>query len=311
MAATHGGNAEIKRKQTIIMKEQKEIRTIKVCPGIGDSIWILQKLVNAKEKFHFQIPDGTPQRGKPLYDLLPNIAESAVYVPKLNYKTIDRENIQGKKRQWREINDRSFYLTANRHLESGQRIEKFLPDLPTSYRLGYATTEHDTLLAQELLSDNSRRYIGIYTSAYSNARNVGGWDAASWFKFIKLLYKGKDICFVIVGAPYDVGIMEDLTAQMREYNIPFINTTGQPLAVVIELLKRFSYFIGFPSGLSIINETLGKDGTMFYQQKDKGIINGWADPERIKAGSIKECLFCEPEKIFDWIKSEYQLFNKL
>ena len=98
---------------------------------------------------------------------------------------------------------------------------------------------------------------------------------------------------------------------MQQYNIPFINTTGEPLAVVIELLKRFSYFIGFPSGLSIINETLRKDGVMFYQVKDNGIINTWAEPGRIERGNIKECLFCEPEKIYDWIKSEYKLFNRI
>ncbi len=123
--------------------------------------------------------------------------------------------------------------------------------------------------------------------------------------------KSKDLCFVIVGAPYDAGITEGLCNEMRRDRISFVNTTGQPLGVVIEMLKRFSYFIGFPSGLSIINETLAKDGVMFYQQKDKGIINGWADKQRINNGNIKECLFCEPDQIFDWIKNEYQLFEKL
>jgi ADP-heptose:LPS heptosyltransferase len=289
----------------------KIYRTIKVCAGIGDSIWLMQKLINQNEKFHFQIPDSSPQRGKPLFDLLPQVTASAEYVPGLSYKKLARENIQGRKKRWMDITEKTMYLTANQHLESGLRIEHFLPDLPTSYKLNYMTSEADHLTAAEILKDEQRAYIGIYPSAYSNARNAGGWDAASWFKLIKMLYKGKDICFVIVGAPYDVGITETLTAEMEQYNIPFINTTGQPLGVVIELLKRFSYFVGFPSGLSIINETLGKDGVMFYQVKDKGIINMWAEPGRIKTGNIKECLFCPPEQIYDWIKSEYCLFKKL
>lgn len=291
--------------------KKKETRTIKVCPGLGDNVWLIQKLIHANEKFHFQIPDGSPQRGKQIFDLLPQVTESASYVQGLSYKKIDRENIQGRKRRWMDITEKSMYLTANRHLESNQRIEAFLPDLPTSYRLNYMTSEADHVAAGAILQDDSKAYIGIYTSAYSNSRNAGGWDALAWFKLIKLLYKGKDICFVIVGAAYDVGIVEPLTLEMQAYNIPFIDTTGQPLGVVIELLKRFSYFIGFPSGLSIINETLGKDGVMFYMQKDKGIINMWAEPERIKEGRIKECLFCEPEKIYDWIKNDYQLFKKL
>jgi len=288
----------------------KNFRTIKVCPGIGDSIWLIQKLINANERFHFQIPDGTPQRGKPLFDLLPQVAVSAEYVPGLSYKKLSRENIQGKKRRWMDINERTMHLTANQHLESGMRIEEFFPDLPTSYKLNYITTEEDHKTAAEILSDDLI-YIGIYPSAYSNARNAGGWDARQWFKLIKLLYKGKDICFVIIGASYDEGITEPLMNELALYNIQRINTTGQSLGVVIELLKRLSYFIGFPSGLSIINETLGKDGVMFYQVKDKGIINMWAEPSRIAAGNIKECLFCEPEAIYDWIKNDYELFKKL
>jgi len=288
------------------------MRTIKVCAGIGDSIWVLQKLLNQNEKFHFQIPDGSPQRGKPLYDLLPQIASSAEYVPGLTYTKLAKENIQNRKQRWMDISEKTFALTANSHVEAGKRIEGFLYDLPTSYRIEYATTKADSVAAQKLLYDNTKRYIGIYTSAYSNARNVGGWVMLDWFKLIRLLHaKNRDIVFVIVGAPYDVGITDELITEMRAAKIQFINTTGQQLPVVIELLKRFSYFIGFPSGLSILNETLGKDGTMFYQDKVKGIINTWADPDRIKNGSIKECLFCDPLAIYDWIANEYCLIDKL
>jgi ADP-heptose:LPS heptosyltransferase len=292
--------------------EIKQFRTIKVCAGIGDSIWILQKLVNSNEKFSFKIPDGSPQRGKPLFDLLPQVAASAQYITGLSYMKVDKENIQNRRRNWHQINEKEFFLTANRHLESRMRIENFLPDLPTSYRLDYNTTDQDAQTAGKILFDGQKRYIGIYTSAYSNARNAGGWVLADWFKLIKLMsLKNKDLCFVIVGAPYDEGITEELMAEMRTNRISCVNTTGQPLSVVVELLKRFSYFIGFPSGLSIMNETLAKDGVMFYTPKDKGIINSWADKQRIMAGNIKECLFCDPAQIFDWIKSEYCLFEKL
>jgi ADP-heptose:LPS heptosyltransferase len=287
-------------------------RTIKVCAGIGDSIWLIQKLINQPEKFHFHIPDGSPQRGKPLFDLLPQVTASATYVPNLTYTKIKAENAQAKKNKWAQIKEKEFYLSANLHLEQHKRIENFLPDLPTSYQLEYKTTAQDVSTAERLLFDGQKRYIGIYTSAYSNARNAGGWVMADWFRLIRLMHsKNRDICFVIVGALYDVGITDELTAEMRANRIPFVNTTGQPLGVVVELLKRFSYFIGFPSGLSILNETLAKDGVMFYTEKDKGIINCWADKDRIMAGSIKECLFCDPAAIFDWIKNEYQLFEKL
>lgn len=288
------------------------MRTIKVCAGIGDSIWLIQKLINQPEKFHFQIPDGSPQRGKPLFDLLPQVTASASYVPGLSYNKIDKNNIQARKKKWSLISEKDFFLTANRHLESKVRIEYFLPDLPTSYTLDYQTSASDKATAEKILYDNGKRYIGIYTSAYSNARNAGGWIMQNWFKLIRLLHaKNRDIVFVIIGAPYDAGITDELITEMRRAGILYINTTGQPLSVVIELMKRFRYFIGFPSGLSIINETLGKDGVMFYTEKDKGIINTWADKQRINNGNIKECLFCDPAAIYDWIVNEYCLIEKL
>lgn len=291
---------------------EQNYRTITVQPGIGDAIWVLQKLLNQPEKFHFKIPDGSPQRGKALFDLLPQIAVSAEYAPGLTYKKIARENAQATKKKWSQIKEKEFFLSANEHLEARRRIEDFLPDLPTTYQLDYVTTNKDAETAGKLLYDDSKRYVGIYTSAYSNARNAGGWELDQWLKLIKLMHaKNRDICFVLIGASYDVGITETLETELRRLFIPFENTTGQPLGVVVEMLKRLLYFIGFPSGLSIINETLAKDGVMFYMKKDSGIINSWAEKGRVAAGNIKECLFCPAEQIFDWIKNEYCLFEKL
>lgn len=56
------------------------MRVIKVCPGIGDNIWLLMKLVNAGERFIFHLPNGKPQRGKQIFDLFPQVAAAAEYV---------------------------------------------------------------------------------------------------------------------------------------------------------------------------------------------------------------------------------------
>lgn len=288
------------------------MRKITTPPGLGDFIWLAQKLINQSEKFHIVMSNGLPQRGHQLAEILPGLIESHEYAPNITYNRLKKENIQGRKRQWSQVKEREFYLTANEHLEHGNRIEEFFPDLQTTYKLDYSTSTQAANTANKLLYDSNKRYVGIYTSAYSNARNAGGWILADWFKLIRLMNgKNKDICFVLIGALYDEGITDRLVDDLRLSRIPFINTTGQPLPVVIEILKSLSYFVGFPSGLSIINETLHKDGVMFYTQKDKGIINTWAEPSRIKNGSIKECLFCEPAMIFDWIKNQYQLFEKL
>lgn len=298
------------------------MRTINMPPGLGDGVWILQKLINANERFIFRIPGGDPQRGKQLYDLLPQVSEKAFYDKTLKFRNVKNENVGHGK--WADIKREEMSLEANTHLEQGKRIEKFLPDLPTSYTLPYQTTDKQKAKAKEILR-GVKNTIGIYCSTYSGSRNWGTWALAEWLELIELF--GTGYTFVVIGAEYD-----DLTMflywQLHEKKIPAINTVGQDLGTVIEILKRLDYFIGFPSGLSIINETLGKDGVMFLadvpqhigenrwtindegkkvRMRVGGLMNNWADPKRIKNGNIKECLFCAPQQIFNWIKENKKL----
>lgn len=293
------------------MSMSSNLRTITLPAGIGDALWVLSKIINTKEKFHFRIPDGSPQRGKQIFDLLPQVAESCTYTPDLSYSKIDKQNAAVRGKKWTDIKQQSFTLSANTWLEQGNRLEKFLPDLPISYRLDYATTNRDRSIAGSLLHDDGK-YIGIYGSAYSNARHWGMWGPDEWANLIQLMYQcDRSLKFVIIGAPYDNDLAELLKAKLHEYRIPFVNSIGQPLSVVVEILKRLAYFIGFPSGLSILNETLGKDTLMFYPEKLNLMMNAWAEPSRIASGAYKGCQKCPPEKLFDWIKNEYQLFKRL
>jgi len=268
------------------------MRTIKTCPGIGDTIWLFMKLINQPEKFHWKIGDGSPQRGKAIFELFPQLVESFEYIPNCGYNKVKRNATHGK---WHKFAAQEFYLEANSHLELGNRIENFLPDLPTTFKLEYATSEDDFLTSNKLLSiDGSKprvSYIGVYTSAYSNARHWGGWQAKEWLELIRLIQKhNPEYKFVFIGADYDIGIPGDIMSKLKPNQ--FIDTIGQPLSVAVEILKRLDCFIGFPSGLSIINETLAaKQTIMFYPPHLSKLINAWPDPERIENASYKGCIF--------------------
>lgn len=273
------------------------MRSIVVPSGIGDFLWLAMKLVNTGEKFDIVIPESKPQRVHQLASLMPYLINSVKFQNGLSYKKINTGNIQNTTKNWKGIKQNSFYLSANRHLEQGKRIETFLPDLDTSYTLDYNTTENDISTAKVFCS-GLEDYIGIYCSSYAGSRNWGTWQEKEWFDLITLM--GKDYTYVIIGAEWDTDLADKLKHLLGGYN--FVCTIGQPLGLVIEVLKRLKYFIGFPSGLSILNETLGKDGLMFYATAIKSIINTWADPERIKNGNIKECLFTEPKIVYQWLK---------
>ena len=68
------------------------MRKITVNAGIGDNIWLFQKLLNQKEKFDFILPDGNPQRGKQIFDLVPDLSNSVTYQPGLSYKKINQQH---------------------------------------------------------------------------------------------------------------------------------------------------------------------------------------------------------------------------
>lgn len=285
------------------------MRTITTCAGLGDFVWIAMKLLNTREQFNIIMPDSTPQRGHQVKDILPQLVGSHQYKAGLNYKIIARDNVQRTLWSWKNIRDKSFTLSANNWLELGNRIEDFLDDLDTTYYPEYYTSDRDRSTAQRDVKDGPV-HIGIYTSAYSNARHWRGWGEKEWIEFIRLIHKeNKDIVFVFIGAEYDLDLNKLIMKQIQ--GVRYVNTVGRPLTTVLEIMKRLNYFVGFPSGLSILCSTLGKPNTMFYPVHLQKLINTWADPKMIKNGDYKGCLFCEPGVIYKWLTETYCFFDKL
>lgn len=278
-------------------------RLIRVPPGIGDSIWILQKLINAKEKFDFHLSNSLPQRGKQIFDLLPQVASSCEYVPGLGYSTI-KATASGNSEYWNEHKDKAFTLECNSHLEAGKRIEDYLPDLPMTYKLPYVTIASDKAHASVLTPVRpDRKYVGLYTSSYNTSKNFGEgfWNANEWFDFAqKISAEDNNIVFVVIGADWDMDLSSMLMTKFlaNHIPIPFVNTVGEHLSVVIEILKRLNYFIGFPSGLSIINETLHKKTFMFYPKWLVPLSTAWPEESRIKSNDYIPQIFCTPAEAF-------------
>jgi hypothetical protein len=285
------------------------MRTIKTCQGLGDAAWVLQKLVGAKECFNFQIHAGSPQRGKQIFDLLPQIAASCEYVPGLPYSVVGPRNIQRQKKYWRLIQEQDFFLSANEWLEAGNRIETFLPDLPTSYSLPFQTAEWEEVVKTDFPGGP---YIGIYASAYGTARQWGFWDEHGWRDLIDMMdHYIPDATFVLIGAEWDSPLAANLATLLREDHVRFISTIGKPLGYVIEMMKRLAYGFYFPSGLGILSGLLARPSCMFYPPALPRLATTWADPHIIADQTFKECQFCGPSDIFRWVKNDFKLESRL
>lgn len=276
------------------------MRTIKVCSGIGDNIWLLMKLINTFEEFHFQLPDGKPQRGKQIFDLLPTVAASASYV-KMKNDFVETNNIQARKSNFSDIKSKDFYLSCNKHLEKGHRIENFLPDLPTSFRIDWDSEQYHTQAMNLILDCEGSEFIGLYGSSYSTSRAWGFWNEHKWMELARMIHKHNPrYKFVIIGAEWDLDLGRNLVQLLKKESIPHVDTIGQPLGVVIEIMKVLKYFFSFPSGLGILAPTVSCPVTMFYPPQLAPMINAWASPEDITSGQYKGCQFCTPQQIFDW-----------
>lgn len=284
------------------------MRLIRTPAGIGDNIWLFTKLINANEKFNFHISDGKPQRGKQIFQLLPQLANSCEYVQGLSYSSIEAASKQFNAATWASIKEKAFALSCNRHLEQGKRIEDFLPDLPTSFILPYDTT--GSLFDRSDLPVASE-YVGIYCSSYSGNKAWSGWNENTWFDLIQKIHlEIPSACFCTIGAAWDIDLTGKLIRLLQINNIPYYDTVGKPFTYVVDMMKVLNYFIGYPSGLSILNETLGAKGTfMFYPASLEKMMYTWADTSRIDDGSYLPMVFSTPKEAFDIIFNKSSLFN--
>lgn len=276
------------------------MRTIRVCSGIGDNLWLFQKLINTGEKFNFQIAGCNPKRSIDIFKMLPDLCNDARYK---NFNTADvlKNTIQKKHALWKNIKDQEFYLAANEYLEKGNRIEGFFPDLKTSFTFNFDTKKH-VKEVDNYLNENYD-YIGIYTASYPASRNWGFWDEHKWADLILYLNK-KNTCFVIIGADFDSDICFNLCELLKYYGINHVKIIGKKLGAAVEVLRRLKYFIGFPSGLPILSTMLKKPTLMFYPARLKNLMYTWAEKKLTAKEIYKPMLFCEPEDVFKWLKNK-------
>lgn len=290
-------------------------RIIRTCAGIGDGIFLIKKLVNTEEKFHIKLPNGTPQRGKQIWDLLPQLAESCEYIPGLNYKFLERYSIHRQSNKWYDVGQTEFNLSMNKHLEDGHRIEDFFPDLDTKFLIDWNLKPWASQVKNDFPTRVKTKYIGIYASAYSTVRQWGFWDWREWLWLIQQMHAERpNWKFVIIGAEWDGDLASGLTKALEENKIPFVSTIGKELGYVGNVMKRLSYGFYFPSGLPIFSETIqgASDLTMFFPPHLVKMMGTFCDPARKHSNNrLKECLFCSPESIYKWWVEVYKGYEKL
>lgn len=291
---------------------------IKVPPGVGDSIWLIQKLINTGEKYDFALPDSRPQRGKQVFDHLPSISLNCTYEP-FTFSQVDANNAIRLAPNWEDIVStvaprfhHSIFLSCNEHLDTGHRIENFLPDLPTAFRLPWVTSREDKKGADRWLPKvahpEQSKVIGLYTSSLGGNKNWKGWMPKEWQKLVQLIhYHNPEYKFLLIGADWDADFLADLNPLLAAEKVEFETMLMRPFGEVIEVMKRLRYFFAFPSGMGIMAPTLDCPVYMFYPNHLNPMIDAWAHPDDIESGLYHGSLFIPPHEAFTWAASKGKL----
>lgn len=272
-----------------------------VHPGIGDFSWVYSKLVNCGRPLRLRIaPDKKFKRAIPYTDLLPGV-EHAEYGAAIDYPRLAQSN----NAYWHEFEraadqGQRIYVSANRWLEAGHRIEGFLPDLPITHHYPILTTAEHASAAAELLPIAGGPYFGIYCSGQTGAEMCQAWEEYEWTDFIVRLERhiGREYrTYVLLGAEWD----KDLTDRVAEYlgrevgPQRVLNLVGDtPMGVACEVLKRLNYFAGYACGLGIVAHVLKVPGLMLYPMRLQRMMEAWASPEMMASGLHLEMQWGRP-----------------
>lgn len=249
-------------------------------PGIGDVSWIYSKLVNCEQPLKLKIAeDKKTKRALPFVGLLPQI-QAAEYGDLGDYLPLSKcgnayfaEYLEAQKLGL------DLYVSANNYLETGARLEGYMPDLPTSFHYEIITKETDHEQAQRLLP-KGHVYFGIYTSSQQGAVNWNGWQQEEWMDFAKRLYRQfPEITLVILGAKWDMDLSCAVSSGLHAAGIPHVNLVGKTdMGSAVEVLKRLTYFVGYASGMGILGNVLQKPGLMLYPNHLEKLMHAWPCP---------------------------------
>jgi len=281
-------------------------KAFKVPAGIGDFSFVYQKLVNLGEDVGIILPPDLPKRAAEFIQMLPR-CRFLGYDKSFDSGVSCKKSVMG---NIRNLSRGSYYLSANWHLERGENLRSFHPEMETSYHydmnyLSTTPTKVDPILA----GDNVK--IGFYTSCYNVLRSWDFWRENEWVNFLLMLnklYKGPT--FYLIGATFDIDLGNRLFTMAKARGINVVNTIGFHISDTIYLLGGLDYLFCFPSGIAVLGDVVDTRTLMFMPPHLDKMINTFGDPDNIAVDRFHQMIFPTPEKAFEWVSEHWKYDNR-
>lgn len=270
-----------------------------VHPGIGDISWVVSKLSTTGQQYDLVIAkDNKTRRAMPLVEMMPCI-RSARYGGLEIYEMLARAG----NAKWEEFvqageEGKTLYLTANKWLEKGNRLEGFLPDLDTDFHYPIHIPPADTAWAQSAV-DPYPRTMGIYTSSWGGIVNWAGWTELEWLEFIRLVREHwTHTTFFLIGARWDMDMRLPMLKGLERERIDYVDLIGKTsLSRAAALIQQLDYFAGYASGLTVLADVVRKPCLMLYPDHLSQLMGAWPDPVHLADGTHQGHLWDRPLRV--------------
>lgn len=275
--------------------------------GIGDFSWAYSKLKHVGMA-DWTIADGWPHRTVPFVKLLDNVNEAS-YGP-FNYTEIVRLEEQfhfGMTPTWERVSQFpgvNVFIEPNRHLESGRRLEDWLPDLPCDFHYPIHVPSVERERMEAMLSSFKRPIFGISCASYRGSEAWKTWGHDEWLTFLRLLEANVGGTILMLG-----GFWDDLTSSVAGAGgyKDIVGRTSVPMMVAA--MDMLDGYIGFSSGMGIIRTVLDKPVFMMWPDHQVELSTSWAPQEMLENRKYVASLWRDPTQVFnrtlDWLRRNY------
>lgn len=274
---------------------------IMVPPGIGDLSWIISKLMHLNEEMHVQVATRQVHRAAPFLELFPNVVKAEY--GKFDYNAVVRGAVD-------PVRCRDFknkFVSLNKWLEQGNRLERAWPYLPTNFHYDVPIPSQYVEQA-ERLGEKTAKYkyaFGIHTSGWTGpVKAWGGWFPQQWHEFILDLRKTYNFIPMIIGADFDKPFTDELASLLNQSKVEYVYCVGYHIGVALHLLKKCADFVmSFNSGIPILSNVMRIPVYMQYPKKHDKLRYSWPSRDVPYIGEFFEPVKDTLPKVRNMLKS--------
>ena len=174
------------------------------------------------------------------------------------------------------LKDIDYVLMPNAALERGIRLEDWLPEYKTNWRI-----MEDFSFDDGVIIDKTghviplKEYVIFYLSSLSNNSSSGHnrnniWSYADWVTLGKYIQEELKCKIVVVGADYDRSYFTDyIKPLLSDEWIDLIGNCG--IGETFAIVKNARFVISYQSGIGIVANYMGIPAGIFWRQKGDSI----------------------------------------